>query len=311
MSKELTNAERQKNYVNAVQKTITGLVEEKRFTLPKNYVVGNALESAFYQLISTKDKTGKNLIEKSTKESVANALKQMCVLGLNPAKQQCYFIPYAGELQLQTSYLGEVAILKRITNLKSINANVIFKDDEFTIEIDKYGNQTFKHATKLENKDNDPIGAYCVITLDDGSIYSDYMTIKQIYQSWGQAKFSPFDEKGKLKKESTHGKFIEEMAKKTIIRRTCKMFLKSSSDTDLVIDTYCQVENKEYREVEREVEAELEEEVTETQATEELDIEEPKEDKLSNIAKEIQEKNKAKKKEEEKKEDECQDEPGF
>ncbi|MCG3082651.1 recombinase RecT, partial [Pseudomonas aeruginosa] len=45
--------------------------------------------------------------------SKPNALLDMVTQGLNPAKNQCYFIPYGNKMQLQRSYHGIVMKLKR------------------------------------------------------------------------------------------------------------------------------------------------------------------------------------------------------
>lgn len=66
-------------------------------------------------------------MEVCSRESIANSLLDMVVQGLSPAKTQCYFIVYGNQLQLNRSYFGTQAVLKRLTNVKDIWANVILK----------------------------------------------------------------------------------------------------------------------------------------------------------------------------------------
>ena len=106
-----------KNIADVVNNKIVDLVASGRLKTPKNYVVGNAMTSAFLTLSEIKDKNGKPVLESCSKESVANALLNMGVLGLTPAKSQCYFIPYGNQLQLSVSYFGKQAILKRLPNI--------------------------------------------------------------------------------------------------------------------------------------------------------------------------------------------------
>ena len=274
---------------------------KKDIVFPEKYSYANALKSAYLVLQETKDKNKKPVLEICTRASIANSLFDMCIQGLSPAKKQCYFICYGNTLSLQRSYFGDMAVMKRLNGVKSINANIIYEKDKFSIGIDDDGSKTIKHDTDIKNIGTKIVGAYCIINFDDGNKHVEIMNIEQIHNSWNQSKI---DWKGA---NSVHSKFPDEMAKRTVIRRACKNYINTSDDNDLLIEAVNRTDEAEYKTVESEVETEIENE----QATEELDIEEPKEDKLSNIAKEIQEKNKAKKEEEEKKEDECLDEPGF
>ena len=64
------------------------------------------------------------------------------------------------------------------------------------------------------------------------------MTMPELKQAWKQSrmKTKPVDEDGNINPNSTHGKFTQEMAKKTVINRLCKMTINSSDDSNLVID---------------------------------------------------------------------------
>jgi recombination protein RecT len=90
-----------------------------------------------------------------------------------------------------------------------------------------------KHESKIQNLDNEIIAAYAVINYQVGEqviTNAEIMTIKQIKQSWLQSY--------SYKDGGIHSKFDEEMAKKTVINRACKVLINSSSDvvTDIDID---------------------------------------------------------------------------
>ena len=81
-----------KNFTDVVLNTINDNTASGQLVLPEDYVVGNALKSAYLTLQGTKDKNFKPAMEICTQKSIANALLDMVVMGLNPAKKQCYFI---------------------------------------------------------------------------------------------------------------------------------------------------------------------------------------------------------------------------
>src|SRR5690606_10046543 len=107
-------------------------------------------------------------------------------LGLNPAKKQCYFIPYVNDLTMVASYFGQVLIAKR-AGLKDVKANLILKGDEFNYNIESDGRRVVtSHKQPFENFGNPIVGAYCVVTHPDGVQDTDIMTIEEIKQSWQQ-----------------------------------------------------------------------------------------------------------------------------
>jgi recombination protein RecT len=200
---------------------VNELQQNKQLRLPADYSPENAIKSA-YLILQDID------ISKCTPASVANTLLSMVVQGLNPDKKQCYFIPYGSKLTLSRSYLGSIALAKRLSKVENVNANVIYKDDEFEYEIDNTtGNvKILKHGQKLENIDDNNIkGAYAILTLSDGSTYVEVMNIAQIKAAWSQ---------GATKGNSpAHTKFSGEMAKKSVINRACKLFINTSDDAAL------------------------------------------------------------------------------
>ena len=195
-------------------------------TLPANYSVENHMKSAWLILQSTKDRNDRPALEICTKDSIANALFDMVLQGLAVSKNQGYFIVYGNKLEFQRSYFGTVALAKRTGGIKKEPvANVIYEGDEFIYSIDPNTAriQIIKHEQKIENIDNNKIkAAYALITLADGTTQVTIMSIQQIRAAWQQ---------GATKGNSpAHKNFAEEMAKKTVIGRACKMIINSSDD---------------------------------------------------------------------------------
>lgn len=215
--------------------------------MPPNYSPANALKSAWLILQNVVDRNKKPALSVCTKASIANALLDMVVQGLNPAKQQAYFIVHGNQLVLQRSYQGAKAVCLRVNkDLEDIYAEVVYQGDELEYRIDRGRRVIERHIQKLENIDDTRIiAAYAVAVGKDGEVKrSELMTMEQIKQSWKQSKMNPVTEKGNIKSDSTHGKFTAEMAKKTVTNRLAKHIINASSDADLLIKSVLRTDDE-------------------------------------------------------------------
>lgn len=226
----------ERNIVDGVANRVREFQKNGELVFPDNYIPENALKSAFLVLQETQDKNYKPVLETCTKPSISNALLSMAVQGLNPDKKQCYFIAYGNKLVLQRSYFGAMHVAKTVDpNIEEIYAAVVYEGDDFEYEIKHGKERVIKHTQKLGNINKDKIiAAYTTILYKDGAELSTIMTIDQIKQAWKQSSMKPVDEKGNIKIGSTHDKFTEEMAKKTVVNRACKYVINSSSDTNII-----------------------------------------------------------------------------
>lgn len=223
-----TLAVAQKDVVDSVLAKITKFEETGELVLPSNYSAPNALKSAWLILQETVDRNNKPALEVCSKESIANALLDMVVQGLSPVKKQCYFIVYGTKLQLMRSYLGTLAVAKRVAGVKAAVANCIYEGDKFVYAIDPATGlkKIVEHSQSLENLDVNKVkGAYAILGMDDGRVVVEIMNINQIKQAWMQ---------GATKGSSpAHKNFGDEMAKKTVIGRACKLLIGMSDDAAL------------------------------------------------------------------------------
>lgn len=213
--------------IDNVQNRIAQL-QEGGFKLPSNYSPENALQSAWLMLQDVETRDKKKALEVCSKNSIAMALFKMVQLGLNPAKTQCYFIPYGNDLTMVTSYFGQVLIAKR-AGLKDVKAEVIREGEDFEFKTEQDGRKVLvTHGQSFKTLGNKILGAYCIITYPDGVQDMDLMTIEDIKQSWNQ---------GATKGNSpAHKNFEGEMAKRTVTNRAIKMFVNSSDDSVLMDD---------------------------------------------------------------------------
>lgn len=215
--------------VTQVATRLTEMQQLGQISLPTNYSVENAVQAAFFTLTAVDFKNKTPIIEQVTPDSVAFALQDMAIQGLSVAKKQGYFINYAGKLQFQRSYHGTQAVIKRLTGIKDIWANVIWKGEDFEVEYDEKGRLSFKsHKANWKaatGKKEDIEGAYCIVEHEDGRQFLTVMTMDEILTSWSQSS-----------NKSVQDKYPQEMAKRTVINRASKAFLFTSDDSDLLLD---------------------------------------------------------------------------
>ena len=239
MKNEIKKIE-EKQITDIVFNKVVDLQAKGAIDFPNNYSVGNALKKA-----KTREK--EPVLQVCTQESIANALLDMVVQGLNPAKQQCYFIPYGNQLTLSRSYLGTIALTKRLKGVKDVVAYPIYKNDKLDIGFDILTGKTkineFKPA--LDHKAQDLIGALGIIVGENEILYLEYMNMEQIRNAWNQ---------GTMKGNSpAHKNFPDQMAIKTVINRVCKKYVNAADDSDKIADLI----SKTAEEVDNELEIEM------------------------------------------------------
>lgn len=228
MSNEL--AKQEKTIVDSVQKRIAEMQNSGSIELPNNYSVGNALKSAYLILQETQTSGKKPVLQACTQESIANSLLDMATQGLNPSKDQCYFIAYGNKLTMERGYLGTIALTKRIKGVKDVKGYAVYKDDKFELGFDILtGKQKILEFCPGLNRDpKNLVGAFALILGDNEILHTEYMDINQIHKAW---------EQGSMKGNSgAHKNFPDQMAIKTVINRVCKYYVSTSDDSDKIAE---------------------------------------------------------------------------
>ena len=219
----------------AVSAQVRGYLSKGTLQLPASYSAENALKAAALMLPEVKNKDKIPVLKACTPASIKGALLSMCIQGLNPDKNQCYFIPYGSHLALKRSYFGDVSVAKRVDpSVEDIFAAAVFEGDKFEYQLKRGKIVSINHTQKLENKNKPIVAAYATVVYRNGREVSTVMTWRQIVQAWTQSPTHPVGADGKIDAASTHGKFPEEMAKKTVIHKACKPIIDSSSDESLL-----------------------------------------------------------------------------
>jgi recombination protein RecT len=229
-----------RSVVDLVKGKIDQFIQNGELYLPKNYSPDNAMKAAWLILQQTVDRDKKPVLEVCTRDSIANALLDMVVQGLNPIKKQNYFIAYGKTLVCQRSYFGAMAVAKMVQpKIDDFAFAVVYEDDVFKYGIKNGKKMVTEHEQELKNVDKKKIvAAYCMALDKEGNPFrTEIMTFAEILQAWKQSQMSPVDDKGNVKESSTHGKFTADMAMKTVINKTCKAIINASSDNSLLLET--------------------------------------------------------------------------
>lgn len=216
----------QKNVVDNAEARVQELLAAGNLNLPESYSVGNAMRTASLILQETVNAKKEPVLQACTQTSIANALLSMAIQGLNPAKNQVYFIAYGDKLVAQRSYFGDIALAKRFCGVKSVHAQVVYAGDKFETEIDYRGvEHVSKHVRSDEGRE-DIVAVYAVVLFEDEDreFETTVMTWPEVLKSWSMAPTAT---------NPARSKFPGEMAKRTVIRRALKGLLNSSDDEAL------------------------------------------------------------------------------
>ena len=136
-------------------------------------------------------------------------------------KKQCYPVAYGGKLQCQVSVYGNTCIARRY-GLRDIDAMCIYSGDEFSYHIENARIVIDSHKQDFLNIAPEKIiGAYAVVSMNDGSKYVELMNMAMIKQAWKQG-FGYSESK-----DGTHQKFTDQMAMKTVKNRALKYIIRT------------------------------------------------------------------------------------
>ena len=218
---------KQEDVSSQVLDRVSEMEQAGALVLPKGYHAGNALKSAWLYLQNIEDRNHNKAIDTCTKASIANVLLEMVIRGEHPMKH-CYFIPYGNQLTFMEKYTGKLMRAKRDTEIAEVNANVLREGEEFVYTVDKKGVlRLVSHKPTFQTMGKPIVGAYAVVVNKDGSTHLEVMTMDMIQKAWNQGGFGDKD-----RQTGAHKNFTDQMCKKTVIARACKVALESSSDRD-------------------------------------------------------------------------------
>ena len=192
--------------------------DQERLLTNSLYYLVEDIQNGLNSGNENKIKQAKQLLEaiQSNPTKFAIYLKNLITLGVDISQRQAYFLPYGNEITSVLDYKTLMALIKKHTNVKSIDAQLVYENETFHVEQGKVVEHSQNPFATKEQKGN-LVGAYSVFTLDDGS--RDYY-------------FASLDEINKVKEcsKSTNSQYspwatwYDEMVKKTVIRKGMKFY---------------------------------------------------------------------------------------
>lgn len=194
-------------------------IERGDIKVPQGYNVGSEVALAMMKISQTVGRDGRSAIQSCSKDSIMTALRQMAMNGLSMAQNQCYPIVYGNQLQIQRSYFGALAILRRIFPNYDIKASVVYKGDGYEYGYNDLTDCYYVKVTapKLENRDPANIELVFGSIREKSTkevIFSEVMTMEEVKRSWAHAKTS-----------KVHEEHPDQMAMRTLLNRMCKLFV--------------------------------------------------------------------------------------
>lgn len=175
-----------------------------------------------------------------TPASFIGAMLQAAALGLEPNTPlgQAYLIPYPNyktgvkEAQFQIGYRGLIELAHRSGDFKSIEAHVVYENDEFEYELGL--EPKLKHKPAMKNRGK-ITWVYAIYKLQSGGYGFEVMSVEDINEH--RKKYS------KAKSESSPwNKSWDAMAKKTVIKQALKYaplkseFVKAMVNEDVTLN---------------------------------------------------------------------------
>jgi recombination protein RecT len=147
--------------------------------------------------------------------SLVNAIVQASHLGLEigGVLGQAYLVPYKSEIKMIPGYRGLISLARRSGEISSINAEIVYENDEFDLNLGIKTEVT--HKPKLNGDRGEPLIVYMVAHFKDGGSHFEWMTIDEVMKI---KKRSPSANSGRSPWDTD----TAEMIKKTVIRRGWK-----------------------------------------------------------------------------------------
>ena len=165
-----------------------------------------------FSRIATTAVTQNPALASCTPQSFIGAMLTAASMGLevNSPLGHAYLIPYGNNCQFQLGYRGMIELAHRSGDIKSIEAHVVYANDEFDFEFGL--NPKLKHKPAKKDR-GDATWVYAVYRTKDDGYGFEVMSVEDINRhraKYSKAKKSPWDSEW------------EGMAKKTVLKRVLK-----------------------------------------------------------------------------------------
>lgn len=149
-----------------------------------------------------------------SKESFFKCLLDLSAMGIEPDGRRAHLIPYGTECTLILDYKGMIDLVRRSGEVTSLRAETVCENDEFAWE-----NGKVTHKIDWRKPRGDMQAVYAEAVLKSGETQTATMTKEEVD---GIRKRSRAGNSGPWQSD------YSEMAKKTAVRRLCKLLPLSS-----------------------------------------------------------------------------------
>lgn len=164
-------------------------------------------------------------VAKQSPVSVQNAVRNIAAIGLslNPALKYAYLVPRNGEICLDVSYMGLMALAQDTGSVVWTQSKIVHKNDQY-ISNGTSVEPTHKYSAFGDR--GEIIGAYCVVKLADGDFLTHEMSIEQIDAIRDRSESWKAYKSGRAKTGGAWQSDRNEMIKKTVVKQASKYWPK-------------------------------------------------------------------------------------
>lgn len=160
------------------------------------------------------------------KESLKSAIVNLsaCNLSLNPVLKLAYLVPRGGKVCLDISYVGLMKLATDSGSILFVQALIVREQDKFSLN--GYGQAPTHEYNPFATDRGDIVGAYTVAKTSTGEFLTEVMTIDAILDIRDRTEAYKSVKSGKSA-SCPWTTDLEEMLKKTVIRRASKSWPKT------------------------------------------------------------------------------------
>lgn len=163
----------------------------------------------------------KDRLASADRQSLYLAIKKSAGDGLMPDGREAALVVYGNQVQYQPMVQGLVKLARNSGEIESINAEVVYENDEFELSYEIDGVR-FKHSPKWTSDRGQPVLVWATVKLKSGEVIARAYPRKRIDQIAARSKMSGNYDPSK-------GKDWEEFWRKAAIRNILKYAPKSTA----------------------------------------------------------------------------------
>ena len=186
--------------------------EQVQLALPKHMTPDRFARIALTALTRTPK------LQDCSQQSLLKCLMDLSSMGIEPDGRLSYLIPYGNECTLILSYVGLIELARRSGEITGIRAELVCEADEFAWE-----NGKITHKIEWRKPRGEMQAVYAEAVLKSGETQTATMTKDEVE---GIRKRSKSGSSGPWATD------FGQMAKKTVLRRLCKLLPFSSEIAD-------------------------------------------------------------------------------